>query len=314
MRQRKSWLLSVLIAASGGTFAQDASSFMPPQDSVLTYADSLSIFQLIDSLLMLEEPEAHSQLAVRLAYNSNVLSTGRTLGIDQFGLSPGMSYYHKTGLFADVSFYWSNDFEPKYYLTIASAGYMHSFSNRFSLIAGYDHYFYRFEEDFTPYSNAITISPFLDFKHVSFRVDYSYYFGEEQANRLMPSLSGMFEKRNWLGLDRVALSPGISVLFGDATLTEILFPSTREEWLQAILRSRQGLPWYTLKAERVFGVMNYSIMLPLSVTRKVWTFNLSYTFNIPKALPGETLTLENSGFLSASLTYFINLGRKKTSL
>ena len=57
-----------------------------------------------------------SQLAVRLSYNSNVLSAGRTLGIENFGLAPGLSYYHKSGLYADVSGYWSKDFDPSYYL------------------------------------------------------------------------------------------------------------------------------------------------------------------------------------------------------
>ncbi len=43
-------------------------------------------------------------------------------------------------------------------------------------------------------------------------------------------------------------------------------------------------------------------------------FSFSYTYNIPKALPGETLTLAESSFLSASLSWFINLNTKKSPL
>src|SRR5688572_14430118 len=129
-----------LVATSTLSMAQDADSVLLSQvETDLTFEDSLSIFQLIDSLLMQGDLDA-SQLAVRLSYNSNVMSTGRTLGIENFGLSPGISYYHKSGLYADVSGFWSKDFEPSYYLTVASLGYMRDFTKHFSVIAGYDHY------------------------------------------------------------------------------------------------------------------------------------------------------------------------------
>ncbi len=54
-----------------------------------------------------------SQLAIRIGYNSNVLSAGRTLGIENFGLAPGISFYHISVLFADVTSYWSK--WPNYY-------------------------------------------------------------------------------------------------------------------------------------------------------------------------------------------------------
>ena len=83
-------------------------------ETELTFEDSLSVFDLIDSLLQ-HADLGGSQMAVRLAYNSNVMSTGRTLGIENFGLSPGISYYHKSGFYADVSGYWSKDLDPAYY-------------------------------------------------------------------------------------------------------------------------------------------------------------------------------------------------------
>ncbi|MEQ8425859.1 MAG: hypothetical protein RIA63_14170, partial [Cyclobacteriaceae bacterium] len=92
-------------------------------DSILSLEDSLSIFNLIDSLIQLET-SSKSQIAVRVGYNSNAASSGRTLGISQFGLSPGVSYYHKSGAYLDASGYWSTEYDPSYYLTILSAGYI----------------------------------------------------------------------------------------------------------------------------------------------------------------------------------------------
>lgn len=313
MQPLRAWLTAIVLSASLGTHSQDADSLLL-KNNALTFNDSLTIFNLIDSLLSLPDEKPVSQLGFRLMYNSNVLAAGRTLGIDQFGLTPGIAYYHKTGLYADASFYWSNDFEPNYYLTILSAGYMHSFSKTFFVMASYDRYFYRFEEDFTPYKNAVTVSPFLDFKYATFRFDYSYFFGDQQVHRLMPSLSGKLEKKNLLGLDKVSVIPGFFVLLGNETITEIILPQTAAEWIIAWIKIRNGLPWYTIKTRNEFGLMNYAISLPLYIHHRNWTFSASYTYNIPKALPGETLTLSESGFVSANIMYLLSLKRKKPTL
>src|SRR5688572_14102284 len=153
MRWCKPLLLAILITGCCKfTFAQHPDSLLLSQtETELSFGDSLSIFYMIDSLLQQGDLNT-SQLALRVSYNSNVLSTGRTLGIENFGLSPGVSYYHKSGLFADVSGYWSRNFDPSYYLTVASLGYMRDLSRHFSIMAGYDHYFYSTGEDqYIPY-------------------------------------------------------------------------------------------------------------------------------------------------------------------
>ena len=103
MRWCKPLLLAILITGCCKfTFAQHPDSLLLSQtETELSFGDSLSIFYMIDSLLQQGDLNT-SQLALRVSYNSNVLSTGRTLGIENFGLSPGVSYYHKSGLFADV--------------------------------------------------------------------------------------------------------------------------------------------------------------------------------------------------------------------
>ncbi len=257
------WLCTVIISVSScNLFAQDTDAFLTKPDSLLTFSDSLSIFQLIDSLLTLDELNDYSQLAFRIGYNSNVLWAGRTLGIDQFGLAPGISYYHKSGLFADASFFWSKDFEPNYYLTILSAGYMHTFSRHFSAMASYDRYFYNLEDEYIPYNNAVTLSPFLEFHPVNIRVDYTYYFGERSVHRVMPSVGVTLEKSNLFKIDKVSFMPSVFMLMGNETFSEIIFPTTRAEWIAAYIRVRQGLTWYRIETRNVFGIMNYAIMLP----------------------------------------------------
>jgi len=312
------WLLAIILAISSAyVFAQEADSLILSEvDAALTFEDSLEIFNLIDSILQYGELGG-SQLAVRLSYNSNVLSAGRTLGIENFGLAPGLSYYHKSGFYADVSGFWSKDFDPSYYLTIASIGYLHSFSKKFSFMAGYDHYFYniRNEDEYVPYKNTLSVTPMLELKPVLFSLNYAYYFGDAHVHRIMPGVGVILEKKKFLEIDRIAITPSFFMLMGNETLTQIEFVAPKDR-IEAAKNLILYKTWYRLVQtnKNVFGIMNYAISVPLMVTHKNWGFSFTYTYNIPKALAGEPLTISESSYLYASLTYFINFKRNKFPL
>ena len=318
MHDCKRWLFTIIMSASMAlATAQEVDSLaLSGLDEALTFEDSLSIFSMIDSILQLGDADV-SQLALRLSYNSNVLSAGRTLGIENFGLSPGISFYHRSGLYADLSGYWSKDFDPSYYLTVASVGYMHSFNKYFSVIGGYDRYFYNADDadEFIPYKNTLSVTPIIEINPVLFSLNYSFYFGDTYVNRIMPGLSLVLEKKKFLNIDRIALSPSFFMLFGDETITHIDVVPPRT--LAEARMNKQLYGTYfkqVITNSRVFGVMNYAISAPLSVTFKNWGFMFTYTYNIPKALPGEPLTLSESSYLSGSITYFIDLRRNKLAL
>lgn len=305
-------LLGILIlVVSTLTIArsQTTGSFLSASDSVLSFEDSLSIFNMIDSLLTTQDPG--SQLAIRMAYNSNVLSAGRTLGIENFGLSPGISFYHTNGLYADVSGFWSKDFKPEYYLTTTSVGYLHDFGKHLSVMVDYDHYFYSDNDTYTPYTNAFSVTPLVEFKPLTFSVTYSLYFGDTHVHRIMPGLSARFQKKKWAKLDRISITPSAYMLFGNDLYSEIHYPYSLRE---TIFRYNHNLPWYQIIDHNVFGVMNYSFSAPLNIIKKNWSLTLTYTYSIPKALPGEVLTYSESSFISGSLSYFIDIRRKKLSL
>lgn len=307
----------MLVLTASRVSAQDADSLSVTQaQSPLSSEDSLSIFNLIDSLLQLDEALG-SQLAVRLSYNSNVLSAGRTLGIENFGLAPGVSYYHKSGFYADVSGYWSKDFDPTYYLTVTSLGYMHDFSKRFSVMAGYDRYFYSIadEESYIPYKNTLSFTPILEFKPVSISGNYAFYFGDQTAHRIMPGVSVTIEKRNFLKIHRLSITPSFFALWGNEVITEYTWVAPNS-WQEA-RRNRQLYGWVfepVTISKNVFGLMNYAISVPLNISHKNWGLSFTYTYNIPKALPGEPLTLSESTYLSGSLIYLIDLKQKKNPL
>lgn len=311
----RSWISLLILTSASGLRAQQADVALLASDtSIYSSADSLSIFDLVDSLLAELEQEQTSQLAIRLSYNSNVLSAGRTLGIENFGLAPGLSYFHKSGVYADLSAFWSKDFDPSYYLTITSIGYMKDFSKHFTMMAGFDKYFYNVsdQEVYIPYSNTLSITPMLEFKPFSLSANYSFYFGDQTAHRLMPGISVTAERRKIWKLDRIAISPSFFALFGNEIVTtlEFIFPETRREALENYFNYRT---WYktVYTSKEVYGIMNYAISIPLNVSYKKWAFSFTYIYNIPKALPGEPDVLSESTYLTGSLMYIIDLPSRK---
>jgi hypothetical protein len=279
-----------------------------------TAEDSLQIFDLIDSLLKVD-PDLlgdmdRSQMAVRLGYNSNITADNRTFNIEQFGLSPGVSYYHKSGAYADITSYWSQEYNPNFYLTVPSIGYLHTFSKHYSILGEYSHYFYNQPNDSTvsiPYTNNVGVSNYFEFNPLILRLDYYLYFGDKTGHRVMPSIGLNLTKRKWLGFDRISFFPVVAVLFGSEQVTEYeLYPNLLA---RIFLNRRYGakLPLYYEVNHTEFGVMNYGFTAPITFTKKNWTLLVSYTYNVPKQLPSETLTLESTGYLSFSITRYFSL-------
>ena len=299
-------VVSVCISVVNGQQADSillkSDPYISELDSMMERGDTLGLFSLIDSVMNMEAPAIKSQLITRLGYNSNVVSASRTLGFNQFGMAPGVSYYHKSGMYADVTGYWSNEYSPNYYLTVASAGYMNSPTKWWSFMAEYNRYLYSdvSEDIYIAYKNNVGVSNFFDVKPFTFRLDYQYYFGDKQAHRINPSVMLNIEKRNLGKINRITFFPTVSLLTGSEQITE--YKPYAQTLAEAIIRLRRGLPQFYEETQTKFGILNYSFVAPLSINIKDWFFILSYTYNIPKSLPGETITLVNSGYISASIS------------
>lgn len=280
-------------------------------DSILQSPDSTSILSLIDSLLYMPEVVETSQWALRLGYNSNVASASRALQFNQFGLTPGISYYHKSGFYADLAAYWSNEFQPNLYLTIPAIGYMHSLTPWWTAMAEYNHFFYLDAADtdtasitYTPYTNSLGLTQFFDWKKLLFRLDYHFLFGDKSAHRITPGISLNLRKRNWRKIDRILFAPSANMLIGSETVFQ--YKLIDERPISIAIRQRLGLPLYYEVESKEFGILNYSFSAPMSIVIKNWAFLVNYSYNIPRALPGEELSLTNSGFASFSITRFFD--------
>ena len=284
----------------------------------LSSHDSLSIFRLLDSLINLSNDLTTSQFAFRVGYNSNINASGTPFKLDEFGVTTRAAYYHKSGMFADVSGYWSNQYHPIYYLTIASLGYMHSQFKNWTFLLEYSRNIYNLKKEAVPVSiiytyndnyssqsfrNSFNTGAFYQWNKLNLKLDYTLLTGDRVGHRFNPTASYSFRKDNWLGMDRISFIPTLSILVGvEQVLYYKQLYTTR---LEAIRRLRNHLPLFSEEFNSEFGIMNYALRFPIYVTKNNWGFSASYSYNFPKRLPGETASIHNGGSLSFSAVRYL---------
>ena len=338
---------------------------------LLNYAEELAaleeelatddLFGLIDSILTLEPSTPPSELNVRMSYSSNVTNGGRDFNFNQYGLSPGISFFHKSGFFADVGGFWNSEFDPQYSITIGSLGYLGNIGESFSFSTSFDKWFFHIDNE-----SEISESPDKSFntslefskKVLSLGINYSYLFGPSQAHRLSGDLGARWQTKKWIKNAVIAIQPTFTALYGNQVITiqfsgRLIDEIRSNQFLQQNLRSEEfaefvsGLELPADEQERVenirnnrflsedrkrslivlvylgnddireyiydeletrndeYGMMNYTFSLPISISFKKYMLLLSYSYNIPVELPGETAELEPLGIFSGTFIYRI---------
>ena len=316
----RSWLWLIFIPWVG--FAQDTLSL---KDEPLTSTDSLAIFQLLDSLINMESLPVNSQFAIRTGYTSNINARTGAFNLSEFGATTRVAFYHKSGIFADVGGFWSNQYSPEYYLTIPSIGYMNYSLKNWSFLIEYSRYIYNLSYANGPISiiytyndnyasqsfkNSFTAGIFYQWRNLNLKFDYSLLTGSRTGHTFNPTIFFTLKKNNLLGLDKIYFAPTLSILLGIERMTDLIPLFKNQAEFRFLIRN--GINPYRKEYHYEFGVMNYGIRFPLSLTKGNWGLMLSYTYNFPKNLPGEIAIIENGGSLSFSVVRYLEIkGRKK---
>ena len=289
--------------------------------------DSSSLFDLLEDLM--NEDYLKSQFTIRTGYTSNITNAGRNFGVQQYGLNAGVAFYHKSGLFADIGGYYNSDQEPKYNTTITSLGYLGMLGLHWNYFLSFDHFFYHqsSNEDVLieyPLSNSANGSINYLLKGFNIGTDYSFMFGDETAHRVRLNLGYSYTtKKIWI-FDAISLNPNLSALAGNANVTSVVFNKeialeNSRELIRQIGRRRYLLLYQNnpillrsllseLETNNTFGMMNYSLFVPVSFRMKNFTFMVNYSLNLPVALPGEEgLDTSPNHYISATLLFAIPL-------
>ena len=265
--------------------------------------DTAGLLFLLDSLVKINDRMAKtSHLALKVGYNSQVLNAGRDFDLDQFGLSYGVAFHHYSGVYADLTGYSNSQNEPNYYLNLATIGYIGELGKNWSYLASYDHYFYRKQtSDIAPpiYTDGLNISLYSSNQRFESGLHYSLVFGDTlTAHRITWSVQYNLDIQKAWFFDKITLTPVLGMTFGNGT--SFLLPYSREN----LRRFRAGRIAY--EEVNTFGLLNYTLSIPVSFHLKNFNLMAAYQYNIPSELPGQNETLDNSGFISLNASYFIS--------
>ena len=290
-------------------------------------SDSSGLFSLIEDII--NEDYLKSQFTFRAGYTSNITNAGRNFGVQQFGLNAGVAFYHKSGVYADVSGFYNSDQEPKYNTTILALGYMGILGDHWNYYLSYDRFIYNQsdQEDIIveyPLKNSLNSTLNYNVKKFIIGADYSFMFGDETSHRIRLNLGySYYTKKVWI-FDNIGLNPNLSMLAGNENITTIVFNQEiatensrqlisqigRRRYLD-LLRNNRTLLILLLSEEQTtnsFGIMNYSIFVPVTLRIKNTNLLLNYSLNFPVALPGEEdLDTTPNNYFSATLLYTLPL-------
>jgi hypothetical protein len=255
---RRFLIFSAILLAGNTAQGQNETSGL---ESLYEELDSLfadesipgNLFELADSILAIEDAKV-SAVLLRAGYVSEVVSAGRSFGIDQYGFSPAINYFHHSGLGASITGYWSSEYSPSYYLTDLSVSYNRNFlKDKLSVLVNHDFYFYNDSLDDHSFSKSAQGSLNYHFKHLDIGADYGYLYGNESAHRIVAHANGTFKLRLQGLIDAVSFMPGVAFQWGNADVLYWRQPRTALSDLYWLIRNND----YPLLGRREYLKLAY---------------------------------------------------------
>lgn len=235
-------------------------------------------------------------LYVSATYNSDTYFSGRDIGIDQYNITPQITYAHSNGIFASLSGIYYSEFVPKWDVTTATVGFGKNIGKNklFKYSVSYSKYFYANDIN-NIYTNTLNAGFGVRNKKrtLGTQISASYLFGEEQSFEIA---SRSFVDVNLLKTKKSNLKfkPQLNIIAGKQTIE-----------LARIVNQNAQLS--TEYAENdVFDLINTQINLPLLYSTNSFDFEAGYIINFPNAI-GDESNLKNTGFFSFSVGYLIDL-------
>lgn len=276
--------------------------------TVFTYSQQLTkekeINDIIDEIFL--EDEVINELSASLknyqflyistTYNSDTYFSGRDIGVDQYNITPQITFANSNGIFASLSGIYYSEFVPKWDVTTATVGFSRNIGKDklFKYSISYSKYFYSNDID-NIYTNTINLGLGVRNKKrtLGTQLSGSYLFGEEQSFEMA---SRSFVNFNLLKTNKTSLNfkPQLNIIAGKQTI----------ELARIVNQNGQLTTQYT--ENDVFDLINTQINLPLLYSTNSFDFEAGYNINFPNAI-GDESNLKNTGFFSFSIGYLIDL-------
>ena len=256
-------------------------------------------------------------------YNSNTFYSGRSIGVNQFNLSPQISYLNSNGFTIGFSGIYLDQFESPWDLTTISIGYSKWVNKRntISLNTSFINYFYSYDKN-DIYSRSVSLGmSYQSFNDKLFlNTSAGFFFDGSNLLQLASNLYYSFnliKKREkikeqkksqvWKGnvngkqksrrilSDKLTLyfDPMVSFYFNSETIDTEFSPSF---FINQNSSANQNY----------FGLINTQIKLPFEFSLNNIDLELSYYINVPMPI-GDENNLPNTSFFGISIGYLFDL-------
>ena len=262
----------------------------------------IAIDQYIDELL-LEEQSLDELLAsfinfhflyLSVNYNSDTYFSGRDIDIDQYNISPQITYMHSKGFYASISGIYYSEFVPSWDVTTATIGYGKSFGigKIFRYYTSLSGYLYSENNIDGLYNGNISAGFGIQNKSRTLGtvLSSSYYLGSDAAyqivSRTYANLKLLKTKKHHL-----KIRPQLSIYTG-TQIVDVLSDSTLQDSF--------------ISQNTLFGLINTQINLPIQYSTNSFDFELGYNLNFPSEIGDET-ALKNTSFFNIGISYLLDL-------
>lgn len=260
-----------------------------------TEKEELELDNILNELFKTEELSIEtkklSYLYYTLSYSDKAYFAGRDFGVDQYGISPSLSYMSSNNFFVSLGSTYYSELNPQWDLISLSTGFSKSLGKeeKLSLTGIFSRSFFLSNtSDLNP--NRISTSISLTEKNLKIRGSGGYLFGGSSTFYASADTEYKIKliEGQKLTLD---FCPEVTLLFSKQTISEeISFSSFNS----------------IINATDVFDLINTQFSFPFEVDYGNWDFQLIYSINAPKAIGNET-DISQNGFLSFAIGYLVGL-------
>ena len=249
----------------------------------------LNEFFVVDTIAVLQAYDALKSgfLYASVSYDDQAYFSGRDFDIDQYGLTPSLTYLNSMSiyLFAGGSYYSAVD--PAWDMFMLGAGRFWSIGKqkKWSISAGYTH---SFIDDNSEELNKHRLSSSVSIREQPFQLSLAggLLFGADPSYYLSASASFDFSIVQINNIE-LTFEPSFYMLFSQQSIVEQV----------SFFRSAEST---------VFDRINSQLELPLVFDNDSIDLTFSYTLNFPNNIFADE-DLASSGFFSLSLGWLIPL-------
>ncbi|CAL2106765.1 conserved hypothetical protein [Tenacibaculum sp. 190524A02b] len=291
---RNVYLLMVFWFSCVTLYAQetDELDILNEEDEII---DNLLSEGIMDDVLQ----DVNSKIQVlyfSLDYNNQTYFSGRDIGINQFTLTPQITYLHSNGIFAGISGMYFSEFDPKWDYGSVTVGYNGNFDAKkiYQWSVSYDRYFFS-DPGNNPFKNGFNVGLEAENQKKTFGTDVttSILFGEDTSWQVISSTYGqitLFKSSK----HHLKFRPQLRLIIAQQTI-QLSRTFT--------FRGRQFTRYFESDD---FGLLNTQVTLPLQYSFNNFDFEAGYIVNFPSPLEGES-NLNRTGTFMFSVGYLLGL-------